>query len=77
MRLRLRLDSITPKHIVQTLFIDGRNCGTIVLDHGEYQLFGAALLLGAQQMKGHLVVEIDPVDHDSDGHFAMPRNRKQ
>ena len=30
--------------------------GTLMLRVGEWQVFGAALLLGASQMKGHLTV---------------------
>ncbi len=30
--------------------------GTLVMDVGEWQLFGAALLIGADQTKGHLVI---------------------
>ena len=32
-------------------------CGALYLNIGEWQLFGAALLLGAQQTKGHLEVQ--------------------
>lgn len=31
--------------------------GTLVMSIGEWQTFGAALLLGAKQMNGQLVVE--------------------
>ena len=31
--------------------------GTLVFRVGEWQLFGAALLLGMEQMKGHLTVQ--------------------
>jgi len=31
--------------------------GRLVMDVGEWQLFGAALLLGAEQTKGHLIVQ--------------------
>ena len=73
MRLHLRLDHVTPVHIIQTVFVDGANCGTLTLDVGQYQTFGAALLLGAAQMRGHLIVEIDPISHDAEGNFAMPK----
>ena len=33
-----------------------RNLGTLVMDVGEYQLIGAALLLGAEATHGHLRV---------------------
>ena len=32
--------------------------GKLVMDIGEWQLFGAALLMGAQQTKGHLIVQL-------------------
>jgi hypothetical protein len=31
--------------------------GTLIMDVGEWQLFGAALLMGAQQTKGNLIVQ--------------------
>ena len=31
--------------------------GTLVMDVGEWQVFGAALMLGARQMHGQLTVE--------------------
>lgn len=36
-----------------------RNLGTLVLDIGEYQLIGAALLLGAERMQGPLEVVME------------------
>ena len=43
--------------------------GTLVMDIGQWQEFGAALMLGAQQMHGNLVVTspdgrgvVDPTD---------------
>jgi len=37
-------------------------CGLLVMRVGEWQLFGAALLLGAQRMCGHLQVELPGQD---------------
>ena len=74
MKIHLRLDSVSPEHIRQTMFCDGANCGEICLRHGEYQLFGCALSMGAGQMRGYLEVVIDPIGHDDEGEFAMPRD---
>jgi len=71
-RLHLRLDAVTPVHITQSVFFDGAHCGTLTLDHGQYQLFGAALLLGAECMQGRLTVETDRISHDREGNFKMP-----
>ena len=37
----------------------GSHLGTLYLTVGEWQLFGAALLLGTERMTGHLEVRID------------------
>ena len=52
------------KHIHTTFFSGEENCtlanlGTLVMDVGEYQLIGAALLLGAERTNGHLKVLSD------------------
>jgi hypothetical protein len=73
MKLHLRLDHVNSSHIHQTVFFNGANCGTLNLRHGEYQILGAALLLGSEQMKDHLKLEIDPISHNSDGEFTMPK----
>ncbi len=72
MRIHLRLDHVDNSHIRETLFFDGANAGSLTMDHGQYQVFGAALLLGAKQMHGDLKIEIDPIAHDKDGNFIMP-----
>ena len=78
MKLHLRLDDITSEHVRETLFIDGRNAGSLCLSIGEYQWFGAALLLGAERTKGNFEVTFDKPAWDSDGHFCMPsRNNNE
>lgn len=72
MKLHLRLDHVDGTHIRETLFFDGANVGSLMMRHGEYQAFGAALLLGAKQMHGHLEIEIDLIANDEDGNFIMP-----
>ncbi|MCU0913001.1 MAG: hypothetical protein MUC88_00385 [Planctomycetes bacterium] len=37
-------------------------CGLVIMTVGEWQLFGAALLLGAERMCGHLGVELPDQD---------------
>ena len=74
MRLHLRLDRVTPTHIYETVFFDGANCGQLVLRHGEYQLLGACILLGADRMRKDLLIEIDKIGHDKHGNFEMPLN---
>lgn len=74
-RIHLRLDQVTSAHIHQTVVMDGRPCGALVLDHGEYQIFGAMLCLGADIVNRgaqRVVVEVDPIGRDADGDFAMP-----
>lgn len=77
MRLHLRLDSVTPEHIRQTVFFEGANCGTLCMRHGEYQLFGVALKMGADRMQGHLIIEIDDIGYDDRGEFAMPSREQE
>ena len=36
MRLHLRLDAVTPSHIRESVFVNGRLAGVLTLDHGEY-----------------------------------------
>ncbi len=50
--------------IEETVFVgeEGQtmqNAGTLLLDVGEWQAFGAALSLGARQMHGRLTVVFD------------------
>ncbi len=76
MKLHLRLDHVDSTHIRETLFFNGANCGELTMSHAEYQAFGAALLLGAAQMQGHLEIINDPIGNDDDGNFAMPKKRR-
>ena len=51
-------------HVHERLFVGPDKehlalAGTLVFDIGEWQLFGAALLLGAQQTQGNLIVECE------------------
>lgn len=71
MNLHLRLDCVKG-HITQTMFLDGANAGKLVMAPGEYQVFGAALLLAAKHMPAHLTVKIDPIGWTADGRFTMP-----
>ena len=49
-------------HVHETIFAGPEenetfhNCGTLVFGVGEWQLFGAALMLGARQTQGNLRV---------------------
>lgn len=74
-KIYLRLDKVTPEHITQTIFFNGANAGKLTLRHGEYQIFGAALLLAAGKMKPHLELSYDDIEHDSEGNFNMPEKR--
>ena len=76
-RIHLRLDRVTPMHITESIFMDGRFCGQLTFDHGEYQLFGAALLLGSERMQGNLTVEVDPIAHDAEGNFASSHENER
>lgn len=71
MRLHLRLDAVSNTHITESVFVDGALAGTLCFRHGEYQLFGAALLMGANQTHGDLVVEMDPITFDEKGNFKI------
>ncbi len=70
-RLRLRLDDVTEEEIVQTLLFNDEPVGVLTMRHGEYQLFGACLGLGSEQMQGHLKVTVDPISQ-KDGEFCIP-----
>jgi hypothetical protein len=35
--------------------MNGASVGHLILEHGEYQIFAAALLMGTELTKGHLV----------------------
>ena len=60
MRMKLRIDSINPRHVHLSVFSDPTvtnngtfaHLGKLVMNVGEYQSFGCALGLGAAQMRG-------------------------
>ncbi len=72
MKLHLRLDSVSPTEIRETIIVDHKKCGQITLDHASYSLFGATLLLGAAQTHGDCKETIDPIANDEDGYLVMP-----
>jgi len=77
MHLHLRLDEVKDDededdYIVETLIVDGREAGTIRLRIGEYQLFGAALGMGADMTQGQLKVTHDPIAFNNKGGFKKP-----
>jgi len=65
MRLKIRIDHIDSSHVHCTFFSDNSvtndktfaNLGKLIMDIGEYQLFGCALGLGAERMKGRFILE--------------------
>jgi len=62
MILRLR-DKLEGERIRSTFYVGEpqgtlQNCGELLLYVGEWQLIGAALLLGAKGTQGRLVVEM-------------------
>ena len=59
MKLNLRVDAVGGEHVHCTLFMNGGNCGTLCFRVGEYQLFGAALLMGADKTQGQLEAKSD------------------
>ena len=57
----MRVDSANEHHITQTWFAGEQgktlaSIGTLTTTVGEYQIIGAAMLMGAKQTKGHLIV---------------------
>lgn len=83
MHLHMRLDSVSDRgeddddYIHETMIIDGREVGQLKLRIGEYQLFGAALGMGADQTRGHLKVTNDPIGRDEEGNFKMPERGEE
>ncbi len=69
MLLKMR-SSKSDSHVYADVFVgeEGQtlaHAGSLCLRTGEWQLFGAALKLGAEQTQGHLTVEIQEVRDDS------------
>lgn len=64
MRMKLRIDSINPRHVHVSVFSDESvtnngvftHLGKLVMTIGEYQLFGAALGLGSRQTQGDFIL---------------------
>lgn len=73
MRIHLRLDKVQPEHITQTLFINGGNCGELIMRHDEYGAFRTMLILGADKMRKRCTLNIDKINHVKGGNFAMPK----
>jgi len=59
MKLNLRVDRVEGEHVWCTLFMNRGNCGNLCLRVGEYQLLGAALLMGADRTQGQLEAKSD------------------
>jgi hypothetical protein len=59
MKLNLRVDEVAGDHVRCTLFMNRANCGDLCFRVGEYQLFGAALLMGADRTQGQLEAKSD------------------
>ncbi|MFH1634072.1 MAG: hypothetical protein ABIG63_08685 [Chloroflexota bacterium] len=63
---KLRVDSVEGEHVHLKLFCGEQEgslgkCGELIMRIGEYQLFGAALTLGASLSGGHLTMIHDDV----------------
>ncbi len=58
-KVNLRVDSVNDTHVHTTLFMNGAMCGSLVFCIGEYQIFAAALGIGAEHTQGHLVDNSD------------------
>jgi len=64
MRLKIKIDEINSEHVHVTIFSDSSihnngtfvNLGKLVMNISEYQTIGAALFLGAHQMRTHFVL---------------------
>jgi hypothetical protein len=54
-----RVDRVEGDHVHCTLFMNGASCGNLCFRVGEYQVFGAALLMGAEASGNHLAVYSD------------------
>jgi hypothetical protein len=54
MTVNLRVDSVVGQTVHCSLFMDEWLNGTLTFRIGEYQIFGAALLMGSKLTKGHL-----------------------
>ena len=58
-KVNLKVTSVNDRHVFATLFMNGVSLGHLVFDHGEYQIFATALLMGAELTRGHLIDESD------------------
>ena len=67
-RLLLRVTHVNDEHVRCSLFMNGALCGQLCFRVGEYQIFGAALGLGAERTNGHL--ECDHDDEKFRTHFG-------
>lgn len=64
MRMKLKIDSINPRHVHLSVFSDPSvtnngtfaHLGRLIMEIGEYQNFGCTLGLGAARMRGHFVL---------------------
>lgn len=68
--IRLRVDRADDRHVHLSVFVGPAGCtranaGKLCMSPGEYQILGAALLLGAQATNGHLVAECDDFPTES------------
>lgn len=61
-------ERIRANFFMQAPWLTPQLAGHLILDIGEWQLLGAALIMGAQKTNGHLAVEIreDPLDVNPD-----------
>ncbi len=57
--VNLRTNKVNGNHVHCSLFMNGALLGQLVFDIGEYQIFGAALSLGATQTQGRLADNSD------------------
>lgn len=63
MIIKLRSEKLG-EHIHDTIFMGEQegslaSVGKLIMRMGEWQIFGAALLLGAERTKGHLTVKLE------------------
>jgi len=52
--VNLHVTFVGGEHVRCSLFMNGALCGRLTFRIGEYQIFGAALLMGSRLTKGHL-----------------------
>lgn len=51
MRINLRINDATKEHVHSSLFIDGKNCGRIVLGREDFLPFAMMLKAGVETSK--------------------------